>query len=396
MRPKSGLPKRKSLRRMPEWEHAFRTNPNTSALRHPDFDGSAPVDPSTTVVSLFCGAGGFDLGFLGGFHALGQQPAALPFNLLAAYDNDERALETYKLNLSNGVECADLTLVRADELPAADVLLGGFPCQDFSSCGPKVGFEGHRGRLYEVMTEYAAAHSPKVIIGENVPHLAKMRGGALLREIVRDFKAEGYRTEVWIIDCPDFGLPQSRKRVFIVSVREDIAGMPVPPIPTHAGKHMSIDEALDDLMPIEDETIPNQSQYFVATKATAGAGQGDQISQRGRVAYTVRANAKARVHFHYELDRRLTVRECARLQAFPDDFVFPFAAMSSMLQIGNAVPPIIGHIVGKSISAFMHEGIAREPHDLQSALIHPEFDEDDLSLLFAATLYEREREVAVE
>ncbi|CAB5026664.1 MAG: DNA (cytosine-5-)-methyltransferase [Actinobacteria bacterium] len=394
MRPKSGLPKRKSLRREPKWDHAFRDHPRNAALRHPNFGGSAPIAPKSTVVSLFSGAGGFDLGFLGGFRSVGQEREALPFDLIAAYDNDPRAVETYQLNLSDDVSCLDLTTVAANDLPAADVLIGGFPCQDFSSCGPKDGFEGKRGRLYQVMTEYAEAHQPRVIVAENVPHLAKMQGGAMLRDIVADFAATGYRTEVWILPCPDFGLPQSRKRIFIVSVREDIDGMPIPPRPTHAGRHIPIDEAIDDLMAIEDETIPNQSQYFVATKATAGAGQGDQVSQRGKLAYTVRANAKARIHFHYELERRLTVRECARLQAFPDEFVFPFFAMNSMLQIGNAVPPIIGHSIGRAISTFLHDGQTREAHDFMSPLIHPEFSDDHLGLLFAATLYELQREVA--
>ena len=119
--------------------------------------------------------------------------------------------------------------------------------------------------------------------------------------------------------------------------------------------YRSIDAAIDDLKHITDETITNQSQYFVATAATAGAGQGDQISRRGEIAYTVRANAKARIHFHYELPRRLTVRECARLQSFPDEFVFPHSAMNNMLQIGNAVPPIVAHHVGRSIVEFIEK-----------------------------------------
>ena len=74
---------------------------------------------------------------------------------------------------------------------------------------------------------------------------------------------------------------------------------------------------------------------------------------RGQVAYAVRANPKARVHFHYELPRRLTVRECARLQSFPDQFVFPFSTSTNMMQIGNAVPPIIGHAVAEEIMQYL-------------------------------------------
>jgi DNA (cytosine-5)-methyltransferase 1 len=117
-------------------------------------------------------------------------------------------------------------------------------------------------------------------------------------------------------------------------------------------RHVTIDEAIDDLIAVTDEAVPNQSQYFVATKATAGAGQGDQTSERGKIGYAVRANAKARIHFHYELERRLTVRELARLQSFPDEFIFPFSAGANVMQIGNAVPPIVGHAVMKSIADY--------------------------------------------
>lgn len=157
--------------------------------------------------------------------------------------------------------------------------------------------------------------------------------------------------------------------------------MPPVPTPTHVGRHRPIEWAIDDLRNIDDETLPNQSQYFVATRATAGAGQGDQVSRRGEVAYTVRANAKARVHFHYDLNRRLTVRECARLQAFPDDFVFPYAAMTNMLHIGNAVPPILGHFVGSSVARFL----AGECRDVakSSNVLRPEFSALNLADLAA-------------
>ena len=103
-----------------------------------------------------------------------------------------------------------------------------------------------------------------------------------------------------------------------------------------------------------DEQVPNQSQYFVATKATSGGGQGDHKNKKGELAYCIRANAKARIQFHYDLERRLTVRECARIQSFPDEFVFPHSAMNNMTQIGNAVPPVLGWSVAKVIAEFLH------------------------------------------
>ncbi len=356
VRTKSGLPKRRALRRKAEFQHGFRDNPAVEATINPSLKpGAKPSTDAIPAVSFFAGCGGLDLGVLGGFHFHRKYYEPLPFQIMGAYDNDPRAVETYRLNISEHAHVQDLETADMETMPAAEVLFGGFPCQDFSSCGHKQGFSGPRGKLYKVMIEYMKVHRPKVVVGENVPLLAGMKGGTLLRTIVSELADAGYLVKTWFLNCPDYGLPASRRRIFIVCVRNDLAGFPKEPPATHLFRPLTIDEALDDLIPVTDESIPNQSQYFVATKATAGAGQGDQVSVRGEVAYAVRANAKARIHFHYELDRRLTVRECARLQSFPDEFVFPYAAGPNVILIGNAIPPIVGHHVGRSIAAYVQE-----------------------------------------
>ncbi|WP_303699059.1 DNA cytosine methyltransferase [Brevundimonas naejangsanensis] len=354
MRTKSGLPKRKALRRMPVFQHGFRDSPAVQKQLNPILrDDHSPAPGEISTVSFFAGCGGLDLGALGGFTFLGKYYAPQPFNILAAYDNDKNAVGAYKLNISDHAHLADLTKIDMETVPAADVLFGGFPCQDFSSCGHKMGFSGPRGLLYQKMVDYMRIHQPRVVVGENVPLLKGMNEGALLAQIVADLTAVGYNVKHWYLNCPDFGLPASRRRIFIICVRSDLPGFPRQPEPTHVMRHVSIDEAIDDLMPIEDESVPNQSQYFVATKATAGAGQGDQKSERGKLGYAVRANAKARIHFHHELDRRLTVRELARLQSFPDEFVFPYSTSGNVMLIGNAVPPIVGHAVTKSVADYL-------------------------------------------
>lgn len=363
MRTKSGLPKRKALRRMPEYAHGFRHNPAIQNQINPNLrEPTTVAGNGISTVSFFAGCGGLDLGAMGGFTFLNKYYEPQPFNILAAYDNDKYAVDAYKLNLSDHAHLADLTEIDMNNVPAADVLFGGFPCQDFSSCGHKMGFSGPRGLLYQKMVDYMRIHQPKVVVGENVPLLKGMNEGALLAQIVADLSAVGYNVKHWYLTCPDYGLPASRKRIFIICVRADLPGFPTPPTPTHVMRHVSIDEAIDDLVSVEDESVPNQSQYFVATKATAGAGQGDQKSQRGKVGYAVRANAKARIHFHYDLDRRLTVRELARLQSFPDEFIFPFASGHNVMLIGNAVPPIVGHAVTKSVAAYLEWlGASAEP-----------------------------------
>lgn len=370
LRPKSGLKKRRALRNMPQFQHGFRSNPELVFTLSPRLRSRQTSPEDITAISLFAGCGGLDLGVTGGFRFHNRYYSPLPFHILGAYDNDPRAVETYRLNISDHAHLQDLTQVDMHKLPSADVLFGGFPCQDFSSCGHKRGFESERGRLYKVMVDYMRHHKPKVVVGENVPLLAGMKGGMLLDTIVKDLTEVGYRVKTWFLNCPDYGLPASRRRIFIVCVRDDLLGHPIQPAPTHVMMPVTIDEALDDLISVTDETVPNQSQYFVATKATAGAGQGDQVSKKGEIGYAVRANAKARIHFHYALDRRLTVRECARLQSFPDEFIFPYAAGPNMILIGNAVPPIIAHHVGSSISGYLSGLQITRPVITASALRH--------------------------
>lgn len=321
---------------------------------------SKSVDPGKPhdVVSFFAGCGGLDFGFLGGFRYKGSSLPKLPFNIKVAYDFDEKCVSTYKTNIGDHAHVMDLAHANPAELPPADILIGGFPCQDFSSCGPKAGLSSMRGRLYQTLVSYMKTHRPKVVVAENVPHLARIGGGSVIDTIVRDLEGAGYHFEVWTLYAPDFGVPQSRTRLFFIGVREDIHkvhGAPAKPRRTHEGKHRSIDWAIGDLEGILDETIPNQSQYFKASKAKKGNGQGDEISRIGVPSYTVRANAKSRVQFHYKLPRRLTVRECARLQTFPDNFFFNFSATTNVMQIGNAVPPLLAHRVGSSIASFMEK-----------------------------------------
>ncbi len=347
---------------MPEFEYGFRANPSIRNQLSPSIAENGGTRGDISAVSFFAGCGGLDLGAMGGFSFHGQYYESQPFNVIAAYDNDPKAVEAYRLNLTDHAHLVDLTEADIGALPAADVLFGGFPCQDFSSCGHKMGFSGPRGLLYQKMVDYMRIHRPLAVVGENVPLLKGMKEGALLEQIIRDLTDVGYRVKYWYLNCPDYGLPASRKRIFIICIRDDLPGFPEPPAPTHVMRPLTIDEAIDDLIPVVDETVPNQSQYFVATKATAGAGQGDQVSERGKVGYAVRANAKARIHFHYELDRRLTVRELARLQSFPDEFVFPFAAGPNVMLIGNAVPPIVGHAVTKSLYAYLKDHVSSADH----------------------------------
>lgn len=308
----------------------------------------------TSVVSFFCGCGGLDLGFLGGFDYKGESIPKLPFKLLSAYDNDQKCIDTYNTNISNHGEVKDLSNYDPADVPPADVLIGGFPCQDFATCGPRHGLTSVRGRLYQALINYMNLHKPLVVVGENVPGLANMEKGKVLETIKQDLQNAGYKVQVWTLYAPDYGVPQRRTRLFIVAVRKDLLGFPTKPIATHQeSNYLTTSWAIADLEKVIDESIPNQSQFFKAAKAKNGNGQGDEKTLADTPSYTIRANAKSRVQFHYSLDRRLTVRECARLQTFPDSFKFPHSATSNIMQIGNAVPPLLANKVAQTISDFL-------------------------------------------
>lgn len=310
-----------------------------------------------SVVSMFSGCGGLDFGFLGGFEYKGKSYGRNPFSIISAYDFDERCVETYTKNIGAHIQCRDLSTLHSSQIPSADLLIGGFPCQDFSICGPQAGLGSVRGRLYKTLVKYMDLHGPAVVVAENVPHLERIDGGKALQKIIRELESAniGYKFHVWKLFAPDYGVPQNRKRIFLIGIRSDFDLIPKLPTPTHANSAPSIEWAISDLERIKDEAIPNQSQYFTASKAKNGGGQGDEVSKRGEPAYTIRANPRSRIQFHYKLPRRLTVRECARLQTFPDSFPFYHSTTANIMQIGNAVPPVLAHHVATSIVSLMRQ-----------------------------------------
>lgn len=315
------------------------------------------------VVSFFCGCGGLDLGFRGDFTYRGMEIPRTRFSILKAYDNNLQAVQTYNQNIGSSASVMDLSDFDVGTIPPARVLIGGFPCQDFATCGPRRGLSSTRGRLYLAMIKYADRYNPEVVVGENVPGLENIKNGKILQKIVSDLSNAGdcgYRVEVWKMYAPNYGIPQSRTRLIIIGVRDDLKGFPIaPPQTFHEKTYHTTRWAIEDLESIVDDTVPNQSQYFKASKANRGNGQGDEVSPADAPSYTIRANAKSRVQFHYRLPRRLTVRECARIQTFPDTFVFPHSATTNIMEIGNAVPPVLGNLVATSIQSFL-EGIDNE------------------------------------
>ena len=181
--------------------------------------------PRPPVVSLFSGCGGLDHGFL-----------VEGFDIVAAYDNDPAAVSTYNYNLEHSAHLLDISRPVfthvLESIPSCDVLLGGFPCQGFSKAGPKQ-VSDKRNTLYRAMIVALETLRPKLFIAENVDGLAQNYNGKVLDDIVADCSNVGYRVEWKIVDAAWFGLPQHRRRIVIVGVRDDLPEPFLWPQATH-------------------------------------------------------------------------------------------------------------------------------------------------------------------
>jgi DNA (cytosine-5)-methyltransferase 1 len=324
--------------------------------------------PTMRVVSLFSGCGGMDLGFRGNFSVLNKHYDSTGFEVVFANDIFEDACTTYEKFFEHKPTCLDIKryLDEGNAIPDCDVVVGGFPCQDFSLAGKRKGFATERGRLYEQMKRVILLKHPKIFIAENVKGLTNLSG--VLDKIKSDFAAvePGYRINHYLLMAANYGVPQTRERVFIVGVRKDCVADFSPPSPTHAldGANeenlrpwVTAKDAIDPLWGTEknEKCLPNQDQFSKA-KNYGEHLQGNRPIKPDYPGPTIRAEHHGNIEFHYNKKRRLTVRECARIQTFPDNFVFQGSGSSAYVQIGNAVPPVLAWHIAKSVKEFFeHE-----------------------------------------
>lgn len=300
----------------------------------------APVQ-SWRVVSLFAGCGGMDLGFIGGFPFGGRFYDKLPFRVVWANDINEAASRTYRRNLNHDVHVGDIAEA-FDAMPkTADVIIGGFPCQDVSINGARQGEDGERTVLYRHMIAAIRRMKPRVFVAENVKGLLQAHGRGFFDRMIADFEATGYRVDPKLYLAADFGVPQMRERVFIVGVKGKGAfEHPRPDL-----RHMTAREALQDL----EDAPENADTNHVWSKAARSPEQGDRRLSADKPATTIRAEHHGNVQWHYNRDRRLSLREAARLQSFPDGFRFHAGMRETERMIGNAVPPVLAWHIAKAV-----------------------------------------------
>ncbi|MFP4351863.1 MAG: DNA cytosine methyltransferase [Puniceicoccaceae bacterium] len=304
------------------------------------------IPESASVVSLFSGCGGMDLGFQGGFDFLGGHYPRLPFEIVWANDFSKAACGTYAANLGHPIHVGDVW-DHMDSLPeTADVVVGGFPCQDISINGKRAGVSGKRSGLYRAMVETIRRTRPKVFVAENVKGLLLEYNRSSLHQVYHDFSALGYRVSYGLYRSADYGVPQLRERVFIVGTRPDVGDF-TPPPPTHSQyEWVSAEQAIGDLENCEK----NSETSHIWSLARKSPEQGSRRLKADRPGHTIRAECHGNIQFHYRLPRRISMREAARIQSFPDSFRFESGLRETERQIGNAVPPVMAWHIGNAVA----------------------------------------------
>lgn len=315
-------------------------------------------------VSLFSGAGGLDLGFLNA-----------GFDIIWANDVDKYAVESYRHNISEHIVLGDVNQL-LDDIPPHDVLIGGFPCQPFSLMGQQLGFDDERGTLFFTIEQIVRKHRPKVIVLENVKNLETHNGGKtfsrmqrILREQLLDENGFGYEVFYKVLNSSEFGIPQTRRRVFVVAFdrgyfRNNDINFEFPEtIELQQNLRDILDENVDKKYFLSEKILPTilshgTGNYYskseidldVARPLCATMHKMHRASQDNYVT-----DIKNRMKFEDTEEkrisnvRRLTPNECRKLQGFPSDWEINVSDTQAYRQFGNAVTVDVAYNVAMQI-----------------------------------------------
>ncbi|MDE5932860.1 MAG: DNA cytosine methyltransferase [Lachnospiraceae bacterium] len=355
------------------------------------------------VLDLFSGAGGLSRGFMDA-----------GYEVVLGVDFDDAALKTFKENHGHS-EAMKLDLFDHSNIYKItdwlqqnnckiDVLVGGPPCQGFSVAGPR-NMNDKRNSLYLAMVKLADILKPQAVVLENVPGMIRVNDGVGAKRIVKDFAEIGYKMVPKLLYAPDYGVPQIRKRVFFVGLRDTDVEFGFPEAIVDRGHYVTCEEAIGDLpslqtsngeiiygediqeylfapsndyqrimrrnsqtihnhigsIPIEKtrkmiSMVPEGKNYKSLPEEYSKLYKYHEALTRyhsQRPSLTI--NTGHRSHFHYKWNRIPTVRESARLQSFPDDFIFYGNKSEQYRQVGNAVPPMLGKAVAAELLFYMKE-----------------------------------------
>ena len=337
-----------------------------------------------SIVSLFSGGGGLDLGF-----------KRAGFNIIWAIDNNKDAVRAYKRNVGSEIVCGDIATVNIDEIPHADMVIGGPPCQSFSLAGNRH-CDDKRGQLVWRYLDILEKISPEAFLFENVVGLMSAKdkeGNKILDNLLKTFGEIGYHVTWKLVNAADYGVPQMRKRIIIVGLKK--GNFEFPEI-THnengtdgKKKYVSVKEAIGDLPEAGTKTNLSEHGYptmsnldkYICSHVKPGGNymdlpddvpsvriqrlkkEGGHTTCYGRMSpdkpsYTVNTyfnRPNVGCNIHYASDRIITLREAMRLQTFPDDYEFDTKSKQGKnLIIGNAVPPLLAYILATKLKEYIN------------------------------------------
>tara|TARA_B100001093_G_scaffold185108_3_gene177907 strand:+ start:8230 stop:9396 length:1167 start_codon:yes stop_codon:yes gene_type:complete len=351
------------------------------------------------VISLFTGIGGMDMGFDGEVilhkdSIINKEFIDKPYtikdfvvlkknNFECVFQNDilEGAKEVFGFNNDNSKynTTSIYNLISENFIfPKADIVIGGFPCQDFSHSGKRNGFQsnkGHdlketvdiekensRGTLYKSFVEVVNRVKPKIFVAENVYGLLTMKNEPI-KQIMKDFSELGYDVNYQIVYCPDFGIPQTRKRVIIMGISKE-RNVDINEgwnIITKNKTECSIGKYFEHLIEPDITNDISQMVYSKAKKLKKGQGQTEinlgsfaptmRAEHHGNIEFRRHENSNININEKTMIERRLTVREAGLIQTFPPDYVFSKKKnMVAYKYIGNAVPPLLGYLIANKVN----------------------------------------------
>ena len=311
-------------------------------------------------VALFAGCGGLDLGFRNA-----------GFDIIWANDNNRKIEETYKYNHKNTkLIIKSLVDIKSEDIPECDIIIGGPPCQSWSLAGAMKGKEDSRGQLFYEYVRVIKDKRPMAFLAENVKGIVSKAHIDSFNEIVEMFKEAGYTVTYKVLNAKNYGVPQDRERVFIVGMRNDLNVSYEFPEPTHKeGNYITLESAIGDLRNKPGEWMEGSfSPIFMSRNRKRSWNE---------VAFTVQASGRqTQIHpdspemekidkdkWQFKQDtnniiRRMSVRECARIQTFPDSFKFLGNPINENYRmIGNAVPVKLAESVASNLRKCLEIGI---------------------------------------
>ena len=324
------------------------------------------------IVSLFSGAGGLDLGF-----------KKAGFDIIFANEYDKSIWETFEKNHKTPLDKRDIREIKSEEVPDCDGIIGGPPCQSWSEAGRMKGIEDARGQLFYDFIRLLKDKKPKFFVAENVSGMLSKRHTEAVDNIIKMFEKAGYEMHIQLLNANDYDVPQDRLRVFYVGFRKDLKiefEFPKPQVKKPTLKD-AIWDLKDSAIPSKDKNKTNgdecsflNHEYMTGSFSTIFMSR-NRVRSWDEPSFTIQAGGRhAPLHPQApkmiqveknkrifepgkeKLYRRLSVRECARIQCFPDDFKFYYNDLATAYKmIGNAVPVNLAYAVAQAIKKSLNE-----------------------------------------